>query len=880
MRKAQKKQAEDFVTLLGQAHDEIRNMMEQKKNAIAMDLLGQCQEGAIQLSNFIEKIEGQGNEALSVLEEYCKVVYEVYEELRWGLYDGSGSAYEKLQKSWNLIKNSVRDSLKVRLEIVFLPYKASMWDSLESIWMASDADPDCSAYVVPIPYYERGADGSPVKYHYEGGDMPDYVPVTHYDSYHIQERRPDIIYIHNPYDQGNYITSVDPRYYSPELKKYTDLLVYVPYYATSGGMSEGQALCSAYLNVDYIVVQAEKYREFFDPVVPREKLLPLGSPKFDRVIRMCMNPPEPPAGWKKDMAGKTVYFYNTSINGMLSDTRRFLMKMEYVFRCFRGREDACLLWRPHPLLDSTFGSMRKEYKTVYDKLKHCFIQDHLGIYDDTPDIEKTIALSDVYIGDAGTSVTALFGIAGKPLFILNNFINTLPEADDWRGETVRGFFPDGCNDGQDEWLVIQGNKLYHSPGRDYQYEFYCDLSEYTSGCYYLRAVEIDGNIYVCPQNAQDILVVSGRRIVKRVELVRRIEQSGAFCNAWRIGNYLFLIPNLYPAVVRYDVRNGRLDYLEGYNDVFVKNVQGERRIGGSCIWNGRLLLASPADNKVLVVDGTSLDVELLTAGEKGGYGPGSGCGAGNKDRDGRRGGNGTGGGYGTEVGSGCVGMTPYDGGICMLPYTGATVTCWNPETGASAEYTDMPEGFQCNNRPLGFRCMELPFGLAAIYGNRIVLPPLWGNMFISIDMGTGSAQEWKPPFPVSREGRNGYFQSWSVGAFLGRTDTLGEGTFRFYYEVERKLYDINLGTGEFKEIGITFNQEELLGHEPGFGRCSDWLKYGCEEKAMYSLEDFLEGVDRGRPFDRGEQMRAYGEITANSDGTCGQRIHQFACANV
>ena len=29
-----------------------------------------------------------------------------------------------------------------------------MWDSLESVWQAADADPDCDAYVVPIPYYD------------------------------------------------------------------------------------------------------------------------------------------------------------------------------------------------------------------------------------------------------------------------------------------------------------------------------------------------------------------------------------------------------------------------------------------------------------------------------------------------------------------------------------------------------------------------------------------------------------------------------------------------------------------------------------------------------------------------------------------------------
>lgn len=844
MRAAQKKRAENFVNLLNQAHEEIKSRMEQGSYGIALDLLAQCQDGAIHLCDFIQKTEGEEAAAVSFLIDYYKQIYQIHEELTGGMAANANAVYEKLQRFLDPAENSIKNDIKVKLEIAFLPYKASMWDSLESVWMAADEDPDCTAYVVPIPYYERNTDGSIGTYHYEGGDMPEYVPVVHYDDYHFPERQPDIIYIHNPYDQDNFVTTIDPRYYSSELKKYTGLLVYIPYFSTSGGMSEGQSLCRAYLNADYIVVQAEKYKDFYDRTISRGKLLPLGSPKFDKIVRLCQNPPEPPEKWKKHMAGKKVYFYNTSINGMLADTRRFLLKMEYVFKCFQGRNDACLLWRPHPLMDSTFASMRKEYKPLYDKLRREFIENEFGIYDDTPDIEMTIALSDAYIGDSATSVTSMFGVAGKPLFILNNSINTLPEADDWRGEIIKGFFIDG----QDEWMITQGNKLYHSPNRDYHYEFYCDLSEYASGSYYLRAVEIRGMIYVCPRNAQDILVISQHKVVKRIALTRYTVQMGAFCNAWMIDNYLFLIPFRYPSIVRYDVENGSLAYIEGYNDIFIKNVQGEWKIGGSCAWKDCLLLASPTDDKVLVVESAEMKVKVLKTG--------------------------------TSDGCGCLGMMPYDAGICMLPYTGTTVTCWNPDTGEIVQYGDMPEGFRCHNRPLGFPCMERPFSFGAVEQNTIYLPPAWGNMFLSIDLDTGAIQEWKPPFSVSREEKNGYFFSWGIGVFLGRTDTLGEGTYRFFYIIERKLYDVNLRSGEYREIEIGFRPDELYGHEPGFGRNSEWMMYGCEENALYSLKDFLDGTDRGRSFDRSAQIQAYNEIAVNADGTCGEKIHQFVCTKV
>ena len=59
---------------------------------------------------------------------------------------------------------------------------------------------------------------------------PDYVPITKYDEYDFEGRRPDMIYIHNPYDNNNYVTSVHPFFYSGNLKKFTDKLVYIPYF--------------------------------------------------------------------------------------------------------------------------------------------------------------------------------------------------------------------------------------------------------------------------------------------------------------------------------------------------------------------------------------------------------------------------------------------------------------------------------------------------------------------------------------------------------------------------------------------------------------------------------------------------------------------------
>ena len=841
MRKAQKKQAEEFARLLGQAHDEVRKSIEMKNPTAAMELLEQCQDGAIQLGTLIEKTEGEGFVTVPLIENYCELVYQIHEELAQGEAVEGNRAAKRLRQALIKVENSIRNDIKVRLEIVFFPYKASMWDSMESVWRAADADPDCDAYVVPIPYFDRNPDGSFKKKHYEGNDYPSDVPVVRYEDYDLETRRPDVVYIHNPYDEFNYVTSVDPRYYSYELKKYAEKLIYIPYYATSVGWGESKGFCSAYQHVDYIIVQAEKYRQFIGAHIPKEKILPFGSPKFDRVIRMCADPGEPPEEWKPLMEGRKVYFYNTSIAGMLADTKRFLKKMEYVFQCFHGREDSCLIWRPHPLLESTFTSMRAEYYPSFRKLKSEFIEKKLGIYDDTPDVTQTIALCDAYIGDSGSSVTSLFGIAGKPLFILNNAISSKPQAGDWRGEMLRGSFQ---IDEGGQWIIGFGSKLYQSVDQDFNYRYLCSLSKYAQGRFYRWAFEIDDKVYICPLYAQDILVVKGGKIERTIPLKRQIERGQTFAGAVRIGDSLFLLPECYPSLVKYNTKNGRVDYLDGCREIFVQKVQEKPRVGGYCVWRNYFLLASPVDNQVLILDSKTNQMQLLKLSSKNN--------------------------------GGCIAMVSNGDEVWRLPYEGDVITRWNPETGELQDYSGLPEGFHCNHRPHGFPCAVRPFSSAIFDGDNVYLAPSWGNMYIRLERNTGRMEKWQPPFSVVTEEVNGYYAfDGSKAMFYAWENGQGERRNYCLSLLDRKLYELDLKMESCKEIEISFDEEELKNQEPGFAEQSEWLQYACGENAFNSLTDFLDGNITGAPFDRERQLSAYGSIAANHDGTCGEKIHRF-----
>lgn len=849
MRKMQKKQAEEFTVLLYQAQEEIKRAIEHNNIDMALKLLVQCQEGAIKLGELIETIEGEDFPTISLLEQYCELAYQIYREISENQEEVSfeidkDSLWKRLDSLVRKIQESVIHDIKVRFEVVFLPYKASMWDSLESVWMAANADPDCDAYVIPIPYYDRNTDGSFGKYHYEGKELPAGIPITYYEDYSLELRKPDVIFIHNPYDNGNTVTSIDPRFYSSELKLYTDCLVYIPYYATTGGMSEGQKQCVAYEKVDYIIIQAEKFRKFFDSNLPEEKLVPLGSPKFDRTIRMCKEQPKLPREWKEKIEGKKVYFYNTSIGGMLANTTAFLKKMEYVFRCFQGRKDSCLLWRPHPLLESTFTSLRPYQKPIYLELKNYFLSNQIGIYDTTSDITTSIAVSDAYLGDTGSSVPSLFGMAGKPVFILDNNIAEKPEKEDWRGKIIPGFFQTGNN----AWMVSYGDKLYYSPDRNYKFQYCCDLSKYSGGYYYSEVISIQGKNYVCPTNAQDILVVSQKGVERRIPLYPYIEQKRAFCGAISEREYLFLIPDNYPAVVRYNTKNGEIRYFDKNISVFQDVVNGEKRIGGFCIHKYFLFLSSPSGNYALAIHVESGEEQVL--------------------------------GIQTESDGGGIRLISDGTSIWRLPFTGSVVIQWDPYTGRVTEYSKMPETLQGENTFLGYSAMEKLFSYAAFYKEYVYLSPGWANMFVRINKKTGEITEWKPSFKLPEEKKSSYYVSWGKGYFVHASGSYGGKGSLFFSNLERTLYDINLETGESREIEIEFQFEELKQHEPGFCEVSDWLSYACEENAFNTLSDFLDGTVTGNAFDKERQIRAYGQIAANSDGTSGQKIYQFVCGKI
>ncbi len=151
MRESQKQEVLEAIQSLYQAHEEIKEALIQKNLILVQNMLAECQEFAVSLGESIEKMEGEGHVTVSYIEAYCEALYHIHTTLENSKFN-ENNIYKKVKKQLLKIENSAKNDINVRKEVVFLPYKASMWDSLESVWKAADADEQCDAYVVPIPY--------------------------------------------------------------------------------------------------------------------------------------------------------------------------------------------------------------------------------------------------------------------------------------------------------------------------------------------------------------------------------------------------------------------------------------------------------------------------------------------------------------------------------------------------------------------------------------------------------------------------------------------------------------------------------------------------------------------------------------------------------
>lgn len=158
-----------------------------------------------------------------------------------------------------------------------------------------------------------------------------------------------------------------------------------------------------------------------------------------------------PDNWKEVIQGKRVIFYNTGVSSLLHGREKRIEKMKWVFQVFKENPDVVLWWRPHPLEISTLQSMHPELEEQYREVRQCYIEENIGILDESADLNRAIAVSDAYYG-AWSSVVELYKVAKKPVLFESNKVKEMMET---------SFLPSAfCVKNEDIWFIqLNSNKL-------------------------------------------------------------------------------------------------------------------------------------------------------------------------------------------------------------------------------------------------------------------------------------------------------------------------------------------------------------------------------------------------------------------------------------
>ncbi|MCL2284577.1 MAG: hypothetical protein FWC26_14785 [Fibromonadales bacterium] len=559
MRKSHKQEMLALIATMGKMADILPNMQDPAEQI--QDILAACQ-------CLRDNLEGENApECISLLQSIDATV--------------ETDNYPSLQLH---IKNlaSAFAEIKIKKEILFLPYKASMWDSLESIYLAAKEDPDCDAFVMPIPYYDK-KDGRFTEMHWET-EYPKNISLIDYRKYNIEERRPDMIFIHNPYDDLNIVTSVHPDFFSSRLRNLTDCLVYVPYFVGDGkSIQEHFCTLPACIFAHKVIVYTEQEREIYVREYNKatresgSKFLALGSPKLDKAINAKREDYEYPDEWKKLINNKKVVFYNTSIGSLLEKSvennrpsNKYLQKIKKVFEFFKNQKDAVLLWRPHPLLEGTIKSMRPWLEQEYAEIVNEYKAEGYGIYDDSQDLNRAIAISDLYYGD-GSSVTKLFDEAKKP--VLGQVIGT---------SAVCGL----CDSNDFIWFTDIFNALYRYNKQSKKTEYMGTISLQRNGAF--RGIaESNGKLYLASRFGDRIYAFD---MDKKV-FERKIQCDYEIKDAISFKNYIYFISQEFPAILKYTPNsNEMVKFSPWEKDIY---------FGNYCVTGDEIALVIAGKNSVM-----------------------------------------------------------------------------------------------------------------------------------------------------------------------------------------------------------------------------------------------------------------------------------------
>lgn len=316
----------------------------------------------------------------------------------------------------------------LQYKVVFFPYLGSTWDSLASVRDAFAADERFITDVVILPAHRDTLKGRVNLYEDFLADTD--IPHTRYTDYDLEQDKPDIAFMNNPYD-----SVISPLYSTIRIRENSRLLIYVPYYGILSGNStfNQPALYNQpmHLVADAIIVPNETGSEAYNRFCtgPKGRYLPLGTPKTDYFQRsVAESGQRVDDAWVQRIGQRPVFLLDTHyllevVNYPTGDDEwqnQIVFLANQTINYFADHPDCFLIWRPHPMAATVlenYGDRAfcEEYRQALSRARST----PNVIVDDSSDSSAAVALSCALIATGPGSLPNSYASLGKPVVRIN-----------------------------------------------------------------------------------------------------------------------------------------------------------------------------------------------------------------------------------------------------------------------------------------------------------------------------------------------------------------------------------------------------------------------------------------------------------------------------
>ena len=432
------------LKILEEAHAGIYQMFQIGQLEVVMDILANCQDCVIRMGEDISERIADCNAVIEILEEYCELVYQIYQMIAESELPDADGTFLILQEQITKIKEECSKEYRLKKKIVFVTYKASHWKSLESVWRTAKEDENSIVSVLVVPYFYKRVDGSFIEEHYEKDLFPEYVEIEDYKTFDLKKYHPDVIYINSPYDEYNYLSNIHPAFYSSKLVDMCEKLVYISWFVLSEFGREDErgwqsmqhfVTMPGVVNADKVIVQSEQMKQNYVDYLTdwagedtrelwEEKISGFGSPLRDKEENEEEIEKMIPDSWQNSLykangEKKKVILYSMSSASFIDYKDKAVDKLKRVLEIFKeNRDDLCLLWYWDIAMENT---LRENYSGLWKefcKIANNYQEEAWGIFETEMDKELMARFSDAYYGD-GSAVSQAMIMAGKPVMLEN-----------------------------------------------------------------------------------------------------------------------------------------------------------------------------------------------------------------------------------------------------------------------------------------------------------------------------------------------------------------------------------------------------------------------------------------------------------------------------